>query len=121
MPNSETSHLFQPELAPRDVVLKLEREAKEAQVATEMPRYQCHKKVWALKIAQIIDPTEERNQSDGSRVLVPAEAGYAPFRVPHEYVHKHNPHVGGYYVVYDDGYKSFSPASAFETGYTRIP
>ncbi|MCK9988658.1 MAG: hypothetical protein AzoDbin1_05130 [Azoarcus sp.] len=28
--------------------------------------------------------------------------------------------VGGYYVVYEDGYKSFSPAIAFESGYTRI-
>ncbi len=26
--------------------------------------------------------------------------------------------VGGYYVVYEDGYKSFSPAGAFESGYT---
>jgi hypothetical protein len=28
--------------------------------------------------------------------------------------------IGGYYVVYEDGYKSFSPASAFENGYTRL-
>lgn len=26
----------------------------------------------------------------------------------------------GYYVVYDGGYKSFSPAEAFEGGYTKI-
>ena len=30
------------------------------------------------------------------------------------------PRVGGYYVVYADGYKSFSPATAFEEGYTKI-
>ena len=30
------------------------------------------------------------------------------------------PEVGGYYVVHKDGYKSFSPANAFEEGYTRI-
>jgi len=24
------------------------------------------------------------------------------------------------YVVYQDGYKSFSPAAAFEEGYTRV-
>ena len=28
--------------------------------------------------------------------------------------------VGGYYVVYEDGYKSFSPAEAFESGYKRV-
>jgi hypothetical protein len=30
------------------------------------------------------------------------------------------PSVGGYYVVYDDGYKSYSPSEAFEGGYTKI-
>jgi hypothetical protein len=33
---------------------------------------------------------------------------------------KHNPQVGGYYVMYKDGYQSWSPASEFEDGYTRI-
>jgi len=35
-------------------------------------------------------------------------------------MYKHKPEVGGYYVVYADGYKSFSPAQAFEEGYTRV-
>jgi hypothetical protein len=73
-----------------------------------LPRYKSHKDVWALKIAAI-DGTE----------ITPAEEGYAPFMVTDEYIAKHQPHVGGYYVVYQDGYKSFSPASAFEQGYTR--
>ena len=42
------------------------------------------------------------------------------FKVDFEYMHKHKPQVGGYYVVYKDGYKSFSPAEAFETGYEKI-
>jgi hypothetical protein len=33
---------------------------------------------------------------------------------------KHAPEVGGYYVVYADGYKSYSPAKAFEDGYTQV-
>ena len=28
--------------------------------------------------------------------------------------------VGGYYVVYTGGYKSWSPAEAFEDGYTKV-
>jgi hypothetical protein len=28
--------------------------------------------------------------------------------------------VGGYYVVYEDGYDSFSPAAAFEAGYAAL-
>jgi hypothetical protein len=34
---------------------------------------------------------------------------------------KHRPQVGGYYVLYEDGYHSFSPAPAFESGYSLIP
>lgn len=83
--------------------------------SVEMPRYRCHKEVWALKIAAMTDI-----EIDGSRVLVFAESGYAPMRVAHAYVQKHNPQPGGYYVVYKGGYQSFSPADAFEEGYTRV-
>lgn len=96
-------------------------QSPEPQTQAEMPRYLCHKQVWALKIADIKDPTEPGNESDGSRIIVPADAGFAPFRVEQAYVHKHKPEVGGYYVVYADGYKSYSPAKAFEDGYTRVP
>lgn len=89
-------------------------------VAAELPRYQCHKQVHALKIKEIVDPTEPGNESDGSRLIVPADAGFGIFRVDHEYVRKHKPTAGGYYVLYDDGYASWSPGDAFESGYTRI-
>lgn len=88
--------------------------------AKEMTRYRSHKEVWALKIKEIIDPTEPGNESDGSRILVFEDGCYADMRVDHEYVHKHNPQADGYYVVYKDGYKSWSPAEAFEEGYTRV-
>lgn len=80
----------------------------------EMPKYESHKKVHALKIAEI-DATE------GGAFITPEEEGYAQFRVSDEYLLKHKPKVGGYYVVYADGYKSWSPAEAFEEGYTLIP
>lgn len=90
----------------------------------EMPKYKCHKEVRALKIAAIeldLDKAQAENrETDGSAIITPADEGYAPFRVAHEYVHKHKPEVGGYYVVYADGYKSFSPAKAFEDGYARV-
>ena len=75
----------------------------------EMPRYRCHKEVWALKIAAI----------DGL-TIIPEEDGYAQFDVSAEYMDRHRPQVGGYYVVYKDGYQSFSPAAPFEDGYTLI-
>lgn len=86
----------------------------EATAQREMPRYQCHKKVHALKIAGI------RPVVGGAAILTPAEDGYAPFDVDQEYVAKHKPQVGGFYVVYDDGYRSYSPSQAFEEGYTRL-
>lgn len=90
----------------------------------QMPRYRSHKTVWALKIASIefdADKAQETNrETDGSATITPVEAGYAPFKVEESYVRKHTPKEGGYYVVYADGYKSWSPADAFEDGYTRV-
>ena len=86
----------------------------------EMPRYKCHKEVYALKIKEVIDPAVPGNETDGSRRLVCEDGRYAPICVNREYVRKHNPQAGGYYVVYKDGYKSFSPGEAFEDGYSLI-
>jgi hypothetical protein len=109
---------------------KVKQLGEASMTQTPMPRYQCHKKVWALKIAsvEIVRPTIEELQSilDGKgtievgAIITPADHGYGPFGVSSDYVSKHDPQPGGYYVVYDDGYKSFSPATAFEEGYTLI-
>ena len=88
----------------------------------EMPRYRSRKEVHALKIAAIVrDGEGELNrETDGSAMITPAEEGYAPFRVDREYMRKHDPQVGGYYVLYAGGYSSWSPAEAFEEGYTKL-
>ena len=95
---------------------------QECQASVEMPRYKCHKEVWALKIKTIEFDSDkaraEQRETDGSATITPEEDRYAPFRVDSNYVHKHKPEAGGYYVVYADGYKSFSPAKAFEDGYS---
>ena len=95
---------------------------QEAQM--EMPKYKCHKEVHALKIASIeLDSDKakrDNRETDGTALIAPVESGYAPFKVQPEYLRKHDPMVGGYYVIYDDGYKSFSPAKVFEDGYTLI-
>ena len=78
----------------------------------------------ALKIAKIESDIDlanaESRETTGGAWIAPADDGYGRFHVGAEYVRKHNPQVGGYYVVHEDGYKSFSPADAFEGGYTRI-
>lgn len=78
----------------------------------ELPKYNCHKQVWALKIASI-----EENP-DGTGTIVPEDERYAPFEVTENYLLKHEPNAGGYFVVYKGGYRSFSPAAEFEEGYT---
>lgn len=82
----------------------------------EMPLYNCHKQVRALKIEEICPPLTEGLQ--GARLAI-VDAGFAPVTVSDEYMKKHSPQAGGYYVVYEDGYQSYSPAKAFEEGYTR--
>jgi hypothetical protein len=94
---------------------------EEVKASREMPKYRSHKTVWALKIASVVDPTNPGDETDGSRVLTFEDSEYAPMRVAHAFVRKHDPKAGGYYVVYEDGYASWSPAEAFESGYTRIP
>lgn len=81
---------------------------------TELPKYKCHKEVWALKIKQVV------TNPDGGWVIIPEEKGYAQFDISNEYYEKHKPEIGGYYVVYKGGYKSFSPAIAFEEGYSLV-
>lgn len=85
----------------------------------EMPKYECHKQVRALKIKKLV-----RDANSNIIGFTPADEHYDSedyASIPlSEYVTKHKPTAGGYYVVYADGYKSFSPAEAFEAGYRRI-
>lgn len=83
----------------------------------EMPKYQCHKQVWAFKIKDILTSAEQGNRDI---TIVPAEDGYSPFVVSAEYVDKHKPQIGGYYVLYVGGYTSYSPAKEFLSGYSLI-
>jgi hypothetical protein len=79
--------------------------------AQQFPKYQCHKTVSAVKIVAV--------ERDGEGAIITPYGEYAPFRVPISFVVKHSPHAGGYFVQYADGYQSFSPAEAFESGYTE--
>ena len=79
-------------------------------------------------------PVEVASGANGSRIAAsagsrrfsvvgscqPPNSGLPGVYVSGDYLGKHTPQLGGYYVVYDDGYSSFSPAKAFEEGYTRL-
>lgn len=80
---------------------------------TKMSRYKCHKVVHAAKISAVGVP-------DKGTVILWFDDLDGQGIVPESYVDKHKPQVGGYYVKYEDGYESYSPAEAFEAGYTLI-
>ena len=74
-----------------------------------VPEYKCHKVVRAAKIADIENVTVLK--------LEGVERGRC---VSFAWLEKHNPQVGGYLVFYADGYVSYSPAKAFEEGYSPL-
>ena len=81
----------------------------------ELPKWESHKKVHAFKITKV-----ELHDSDEGAILHHAEGYFIPVEVSAEYMAKHKPQAGGYFVLYADGYRSWSPAKAFEEGYIRI-
>lgn len=84
---------------------------------SDLPRYKCHKEVNAFKIGQI----NLKHETAGAyAILVPDRASVVGVSVSEEWLCRHKPEVGGYYVVYGDGYASYSPADAFEQGYSLI-
>ena len=94
----------------------------------EMPRYKCHKVVHALKIGKL-DQTPEPDHGDPSApvetrdglTITPSDKGYAPFFVGAEWCKRYDGGNDlGYYVVYEDGFASWSPTKAFEDGYARL-
>lgn len=80
-----------------------------------MNRYKSHKEVEAFKISSI-QTSSVSADSDFTRLI--GNEGLVV--VDKAYIDKHQPKVGGYYVRYADGYESWSPAEAFEEGYTKI-
>ena len=82
----------------------------------QLPRWRSHKVVEADKIVAAFNESPSMhghwNLLCGASVQVNLQLAH---RVP-EGVSA----VGGYYVRYEDGFESWSPAEAFERGYTRV-
>jgi hypothetical protein len=81
------------------------------------PRYRCHKIVEAFKIVGI----SPAYGNAGVCLIVDLRGeGGTSITVPQQWLARHNAEIGGYWVRYEDGYESYSPAGAFEKGYTLI-
>lgn len=59
-------------------------------------------KVELFRISEVIS-------SNGTTALIPEDVETAPFFVDEAFVARHNPQAGGFYVLHEDGYTSFSP------------
>lgn len=88
----------------------------------EMPKYRCHKEVRALKIRKIVARPEPVDPQTGLSMfdLIFEEPGFNSVPKDAAWITQHKAVEGGYYVVYKDGYSSFSPAHAFDDGYTLL-
>jgi len=82
----------------------------------EMPKYRSHKVVHALEIAAL------EIHEDRSATIAPKENGYAPFRTKPGWADRCEATEDdpGVYVVYRDGFASWSPTKEFRDGYSLI-
>jgi hypothetical protein len=86
------------------------------------PVYESHKVVWAARIVAV-----QRNHGGGrivEKIWVRPDGPNHDSKPSEEFWPSVNEmaekaEVGGYAVVYPDGFKSISPQKAFEEGYTR--
>lgn len=74
-----------------------------------MPKYRCHKEVYALQIKHTV-----------GYKLVFVDTRYASIEVEPNMFARYVPVEGDYLVVYKNGYRSFSPKKEFEDGYSLI-
>lgn len=98
-----------------------------------MNSYRSHRVVEAAKIVDISreygperGATTHMENDEEVKVYGPTQGatlrleGDETVKVSVGYLSKHQPSVGGYFVLYEDGYASWSPADVFEAGYTEI-
>jgi hypothetical protein len=95
-----------------------------------LPRYKSTKTVEALRIETIeVLPHHGRSpymrfsaysEATGGATITPTDKRYPPFHVGLDYLLKHEPQPGGYWVRYKDGYLSYCPGPQFEDGNERI-
>lgn len=88
---------------------------------SELAKWKCHKVVSAGKIVFY----DGAGRPDGPTNTVFAQVetedgGNIHVDIPFAVVQRKAPSIGDYYVIYDDGYVSWSPAKAFEEGYAPL-
>ena len=92
---------------------------------SNLPKWQCHKIVGASRVVRILTrpPDPGMALEDGEdrvmRFTLQLECG-DEIEKDLGFMLRHKVEIGGFYVEYEDGYSSFSPAATFISGYTLI-
>lgn len=89
-------------------------------MSLQIPVYVSHKEVHALKISRVQFVGFSGNVEDpyqSTSVIMHFEEG-EEFSRQASTENRPKPEVGWYFVIYADGYHSFSPAKIFEAGHT---
>lgn len=85
-------------------------------LSVDIPKYKSNKPVGALKIGSIDEEPETIDEKD--RIITPADGGYNRFRVSGTYIRIHQPKVGGYFIISEEGILAFMDAYSFEGKYS---
>lgn len=85
--------------------------------SVDLPEYQSHKQVQAIKIDQVQTHSQEKRSA-----LITPLGNYPRFVTESGWLDRFKPEGGdaGYFVRYADGYTSWSPSKAFEEGYSLV-
>ena len=85
----------------------------------ELASWRSHK---VVKAGRLMRQQPESDPGELDVILIVEDVNGAPCKigVPRDFFARKVPFPGDYIVIYDDGYKSWSPAKAFEEGYTRV-
>lgn len=89
-------------------------------IEDKLKRYQCHKVVRAARIVAVSDAVSIHGDGIGASRAVDLE-GIGQVLIPVNWAGwRYSPVPGGYLVIYEDGFSSYSPAQPFEAGYTLM-
>lgn len=93
----------------------------QSQASVQLPTWKCHKEVWADSITfiEVHPDSGEHPIKDYSNTDWLLACG-ARVYVTNQMISRGVPRIGDYFVKYKDSYESWSPAKAFEEGYTKI-
>jgi hypothetical protein len=84
-----------------------------------LPMYRSVKDVRAFKIGALAEAVDSMPGSFRASI-VPEDHSIPAVSVSAAWINRHHPEAGGYFVVYKDGYCSYSPPAAFDEGYIRV-